>query len=108
MKNNNELSKSVARRCADSCQEILAQLAKAKVALLTQFRDLVAEHEQALHLALNEAETLAWQTPVPQLVFQDLAEEKARGVVNWIARQRRVRAHSLWQPDVLNEVARPS
>jgi hypothetical protein len=95
MKQNNELSKSVADICANSCQEILSQVAKAKDAIVAQFRDLVSEHEYALQLALNEAEALAWQSEVPQLVFQDLAEEKARGVVSWIAHQRLVRSRSL-------------
>ena len=95
-------------RCAESCQEILAQVARAKDALVAQFRDLVADHERALQLALNEAEALAWQTEVPQLVFQDLAEEKARSVVRWISQQRRVRSQSLWRRDVLSGVGRSS
>ena len=108
MNNNNELSKSLVDRCADSCQEVLTQVARAKDALVAQFRDLVTNHEHDLQLALMEAEALAWQTEVPQLVFQDLAEEKARGVVRWISQQRRVRSQSLWRRDVLNGVGRSS
>jgi len=108
MKKNNELSRSVVDRCAGSCQKILAQVARAKDAVVAQFRDLVVEHEHALQLALIEAEALAWQTEVPQLVFQDLAEEKARGVVSWIAQQRRVHSQSLWRRDVRNGASRSS
>jgi len=108
MKNNNDISKSVTDLCADSCQEILRQLAKVKHALAVQFRDLVAEHEHVLQLALGEAEALAWQTPFPQLVFQDLAEEKARSVVSWISRQRLVRSPSVLRSPVQNAIHRPS
>ena len=95
MKNDIELNKSVAEACARSCQKILAQVAKAKDAVVAQFRDLVVDHEHALQLLLNEAEALAWQTQYPQLVFQDLAEEKARGLVNWVAHQHLVRSRAL-------------
>lgn len=74
-----------------TCEKILKHIEKAKDNVLRQFSDLLAEQEHALRLALNEAEALAWQTPYPQLVFQDLAEEKAQGVLNWVARQRAVR-----------------
>ena len=94
MKQNNELTRSVADICTDCYQKVLSQVAKTKDAIVAQFGDLVADHEHALQLALNEAEALAWQTPVPQLVFPDLAEEKAQGVVNWISRQRLVRSRS--------------
>ena len=94
MRHNNNRGKSVAELCAGSCQEILVQLAKAKDAMVAQFHDLVLEHEHALQLVLNEAEALAWQTPFPQLVFQDIAEEKARDLVRWVSRQRVVRSRS--------------
>ena len=89
---DNNLSNSVAEACRSSYQKIFAQLAKAKSSVSAQFRDLAADHERALQLALNEAEALAWQTQYPELVFQDLAEEKARGVVSWVSHQRRVRS----------------
>ncbi|HWF20193.1 MAG TPA: hypothetical protein VG754_13060 [Verrucomicrobiae bacterium] len=90
--NNNKLKGSVSEACAKYCQKILSQVAKTKNAVLAQFRDLVADNEQLLQLALNEAEALAWQTRYPQLVFQDLAEEKAKDVVSWVAHQREVRS----------------
>jgi hypothetical protein len=95
MKYDIELNRTVAEACARSCQKIIAQVARAKDAVVTQFRDLVADHEHALQLVLNEAEALAWQTQYPELVFQDLAEEKARGLVNWVAHQRLVHSRAL-------------
>jgi|GEM_PF-7064795 len=84
--NNNRFSRS--------CQKILTQMKNARLAVYRQFRDVIADHEQALRLALNEAEALAWQTPFPQLVFQDLAEEKARAVQAWSIHQREVQAQT--------------
>ncbi len=78
--------------CLAKCQKIVARIQQARAAALTQFRFLIAEHEQALRLALNEAEALAWQTPYPHLVFPDLAEEKARAVAVWSERQHSIRA----------------
>src|SRR5215471_13908845 len=92
MMHDNNLSKSVTEVCRSSYQKIFTHVARAKRAVQAQFKDLVADHEHALQLALNEAEALAWQTQYPELVFQDLAEEKARGVVNWVSHQRHVRS----------------
>jgi hypothetical protein len=94
MKNRVQINGSVAEACARSCQKILVQVARARDAIVGQFHDLVSEYEHSLQLALNEAEALAWETQYPQLVFQDLAEEKARGVASWVARQRLVRSRS--------------
>jgi len=95
MKNELKLNGLVSNACVNSYHRLLAQIAKTKKAIQAQFRDLVADHEQLLRLALNEAEALAWQTRYPQLVFADLAQEKAQGVVNWIARQQAVRSQTL-------------
>jgi len=43
------------------------------------------------HLALNEAEAIAWQTGFPQLVFPSLAEEKVAALTKWSRRQRWLR-----------------
>lgn len=48
-----------------------------------------------LHLAINEAESLAFQTPFPHLFFPTLAEEKAGALVRWASRQRRLQSRSL-------------
>ncbi len=93
MKNDmKQLNDRIATACVKSCQKVLTQIANTKDAILSQFRDLVADHEQVLRLALNEAEALAWETRYPQLVFPDLAEEKAQSIVNWISHQRSLTA----------------
>lgn len=77
------------------CHKIMAQIAQAKKSILEQFKEMVAGYERLLWLALNEAEALAWQTRYPHLVFQDLAEEKAWGLADWVVRQRLVRSGGL-------------
>lgn len=52
------------------------------------------DFRRLLHLALNEAEALAWQTQFPELVFPTLAEEKARELLQWNERQRHIRRRS--------------
>jgi hypothetical protein len=86
--NTNTKYDAASSACLNMCRRIKSQIAKSKDAVLAQFRGLVAEHERLLLLALGEAEALAWQTRFPQLVFPDLAEEKARNIVHWVATQR--------------------
>ena len=76
--------------CLRSCQRILAQIQKARDAIFAESRGAVAAHERMVQLALNEAETLAWQTAYPHLVFPALAMEKAREVAEWNQHQRSV------------------
>ena len=102
MNKKTNIQGKVANACVKTCQKMLSQMAKARDAVLAQFRDLAADHEQALRLALNEAEALAMQSGFPQLVFQDLAEEKARGVANWAAHQRAVQSATFLPRDVRN------
>ena len=42
-------------------------------------------------MALNEAEALAWETPVPMLVFPMLAYEKLKRLDEWNRRQKTFR-----------------
>jgi hypothetical protein len=49
-----------------------------------------AETQRLIRLALNEAEALASQTGVPELVLPILAEEKVDALKKWAARQQRV------------------
>ncbi len=77
--------------CLKSCQKILAHIEKAKDAIFSESRGSVAAHERMLHLALNEAEALAWQTAYPHLVFPALAMEKAREVADWNRHQSSIR-----------------
>jgi hypothetical protein len=80
-----------------SCRKLLAQIEKVKASILSDFRDQLDQDEHLLHLAVNEAEAVAWQTGFPQLVFPTLATEKARAVATWQERQRsihRTNAHT--------------
>ena len=94
----NELNKmksptrpNFATACVASCRKLIAQIQKTKAAIVAEFREAFGASEQLLHLALNEAEALAWQTEYPYLVFPTLAMEKAQAVANWQRRQRSMR-----------------
>lgn len=88
---NGSSSRKFVRACLASCEKLVAQIQRTKDALLAEFRETRAAHEQLLRLALTEAEALAWQTPYPQLVFPSLAREKAEAVVSWQTRQHAIR-----------------
>ena len=51
-----------------------------------------AETQRLIRLAINEAEALAAETGVPELVFPALAEEKVRQFKVWAARQQRIKS----------------
>jgi hypothetical protein len=74
--------------CSCSCRQLLAQLDRTKAAVLNEFQQAFASDEHILKLAVNEAEALAWQSGYPQLVFADLAAEKAQALVLWNQRQK--------------------
>ena len=84
-------NRTFAKVCLASCQHLIAQIEKAKDAILAEFGETRGAHEQLLRLALNEAEALAWQTEFPHLVFPMLATEKAQAVAAWDARQQSIR-----------------
>ena len=83
--------RNFASACLASCRKLIAQVQKTKAAIVAEFRGAFGTSEQLLHLALNEAEALAWQTEYPHLVFPALALEKAQAVANWQTRQRSIR-----------------
>jgi hypothetical protein len=56
--------------------------------------DLEPEKRRLLELAVNEAEALACQTGVPELVLLTLAEEKVRATRQWLARQSELKSRS--------------
>ncbi len=64
--------------------------ARLRLRLIEAFRRETEGFEHFVHLALNEAEALALQTNVPQLVFPILASEKLQRVAKWASKQRRV------------------
>jgi len=65
----------------------------ARAMLERDFPVLLKQEPRVLELALKEAEALAWQTGVPELVLLTLAEEKATGVARWHDRQAALRPH---------------
>ena len=72
-------------------------IAAARASIEREFSALARQHPRLLHLALNEAEALAWETGFPELVFPILAEEKAGKVASWQARQQFVRQNGPMQ-----------
>lgn len=56
--------------------------------------NLAPEKKRLLELAVNEAEALACQTGVPELVLLTLAEEKVRATRQWLARQNELKNRS--------------
>ena len=92
--NENETAKqTLANRCVQSCKNLLAEIQQTKNRLANEFHDTLKMHDQLVHLALNEAEALAWETDYPHLLFPALAVEKVQAVANWQARQRAVQRH---------------
>jgi len=80
--NQNTLSQ-IKSACATACRNLVSQMNHAREAVLAEFRDGFHIPEHMVKLALNEAEALAWETKYPQLVFADLATEKAQALLAW-------------------------
>ena len=74
---------------------MLPHVAEVKSAVLREYGDGLRPHERLFQAASTEAEALAWQTPYPGLLFPVLAQEKAQGVREWLARQKEIRWNSL-------------
>src|SRR5437763_1007296 len=96
--NTNDLTSGPARStfantCLATCKKLLARIEKIRTGIAAEFRGQMEEHGHLLDLALNEAETLAWQTGYPQLFFPALALEKAQSVAKWHDRQQSVQRH---------------
>jgi len=53
-----------------------------------EFASLLKHEPRLYHLAVREAEALAFQTPFPQLVLPALLEEKLGQAARWTDRQR--------------------
>jgi hypothetical protein len=70
-----------------SRHQFLGRMEEVKKALCRDCGGALAVHRHLLHLALNEAEALAWLTPFPDLLFPVLAEEKATALKHWAGRQ---------------------
>ena len=87
----NSLGRNFTSTCRASCRKLIAQVQRARTAIVSEFRGSFGAPEQLLKLAVNEAEALAWQTEYPYLLFPELAMEKAQAVANWQTRQRSIR-----------------
>ncbi len=81
------------RPFSPECSQLLEEL-KDRVAaeLANEFSSL---NYRLIRQAVNEADSLAAATPFPTLVLPVLAEEKARQVFAWAAKQQTIRSHPL-------------
>ena len=61
--------------------------------LVAEYRDLV--NPLLVRQAVQEANSLAWTTPFPSLLFPVLAEEKVQSAHEWTQRQRMIRERPL-------------
>jgi hypothetical protein len=77
--------------CLASCDPIVTRIRQAKAAILAEARIEARAVERMLHLALNEAEAVAWQTSFPHLFFPTLALERVQAVSEWNQRQQSLR-----------------
>ena len=85
---------AIAGACLATCQKFIAQFDQVRNRLTNEFSERLAADQSVLRLALNEAEALAWESEVPQLVFATLAREKVQAAATWEYRQQTLRRHS--------------
>ena len=76
---------NISRESLNLCDNVNLALSKTRKSLLAEYG--FNSDARLLHLALNEAEALAWQTDFPYLVFPLLAAEKAQATLAWHTRQ---------------------
>ena len=88
---NFDTKQTIAGRCVQSCQQLLAGIEQAKNKIASEFQETLESQSQLFQLALNEAEALAFQTAYPHLLFPLLAVEKIQAVSAWDARQQAFR-----------------
>lgn len=86
---------SFGSRCVASYRRLLAQIEQVKATVVSEFRDRLEADQRVLELAVNEAEALAWESGFPQLLFPDLATEKAVAAAGWHERQQALRRGTL-------------
>ena len=77
--------------CLKSCDKVIDRIKETKAAILADARGNAQASDLMLRMAVAEAEAIAWQTPVPHLIFPTLAMERVQAVSNWSERQQRVR-----------------
>ena len=88
-------AKTTTIACLKSCRSLLRQVQGIKESVMREFESPTREQVEMLRFALKEAESLAWQTPYPHLLFPVLAQEKAESARQWAERQRTVRQATL-------------
>jgi hypothetical protein len=64
------------------------QIESVKRRVFNEFQGVLSANVQLLRLALFEADVLARQTGIPELVFPLLASEKAQSAARWQFRQQ--------------------
>ncbi len=72
-------------------QTVAGAMAPLRAQIEREFPSLREHRGRVLHLALNEAEALAWQSGFPELIFPVLAREKASALAAWQDRQHSIR-----------------
>jgi hypothetical protein len=75
------LSEAVGSRLSNRIESV-------KRRVFNEFQGVLSANEQLLRLALFEADVLARQTGIPELVFPLLATEKAQSAARWQFRQK--------------------
>jgi hypothetical protein len=71
-----------------------AALSRVRGDIELKYAPVKAQAPRIVHLTLNEAEALAWDSGFPHLFFPLLAEEKVSKAADWVNRQRSVRESS--------------
>lgn len=69
----------------------MGALANVRHSIEREFAAVRDQQPRVFQLALNEAEAMAFQTGFPNLVFAELAMEKAQALADWQRRQQSVR-----------------
>jgi hypothetical protein len=69
-----------------------AALARVRGDIEEAYASVKEQAPRIVHLTLNEAEAVAWDSGFPHLFFPDLAEEKLSKAAAWVNRQRIVRS----------------
>ena len=66
-------------------------LARVRGDIEQNYSSVKEQAPRIVHLTLNEAEAIAWDSGFPHLIFPLLAEEKLSKAAAWVNRQRVVR-----------------
>ena len=72
-------------------EEATEGIAQIRRGVEREFEFLRVQQPRFFHLAVNEAEALAWLSGIPQLVLPELAAEKVRELAAWQQRQNHLK-----------------